>query len=101
MSHKSESSRRKREVETDIPELTQEDFKRMRPAREVLPEIFPAKLAAEMLKPRRGRPKAVQTKVAVTVRYSAEVVAYFKSTGAGWQVRMDEVLKKWVARHRA
>lgn len=86
--------------DTEIPELKREDFKRMRPAREVLPNIFPPKVAADMLRP-RGRPKAAQTKLAVTVRYSREVVEYFKSTGAGWQTRMDEVLKKWVARHRA
>lgn len=85
--------------DTDIPELTREDFKRMRPAREVLPKILPPKVATEMLKP-RGRPKATQTKLSVTVRYSIEVVEYFRSTGPGWQVRMDEVLKKWVARHR-
>ena len=83
----------------EIPEITREDLKRARPAREVLPKIFPPKVAAEMLKP-RGRPKAPQTKLSVTVRYSREVVEYFKSTGTGWQTRMDEVLKKWVARQR-
>ena len=33
----------------------------------------------------------------VSVRYSPEVLAYFKSEGAGWQTRMDEALKQWVA----
>ena len=28
-----------------------------------------------------------------------EVVAYFKSTGEGWQSRMDGVLQQYVARH--
>jgi len=83
--------------EGEIPELTAEDFKRARPAREVLPKIFPPKVAAEMLKP-RGRPKTAHAKVSVTVRYSREVLEYFKATGPGWQTRMDEVLKKWVAR---
>lgn len=96
---KRKSEPRAQHDDTDIPELTREDFKRMRPAREVLPKILPPKLAAEMLKP-RGRPKAAQTKLSVTVRYSHEVVEYFRSTGPGWQARMDEVLKKWVARHR-
>jgi len=32
------------------------------------------------------------------VRYSPEVVAYFKSTGAGWQARMNEVLRRHVSR---
>jgi uncharacterized protein (DUF4415 family) len=37
-------------------------------------------------------------KLLVSVRYSPEVVAYFKSTGEGWQTRMDGVLQQYVAR---
>ncbi|MCB1796834.1 MAG: BrnA antitoxin family protein, partial [Candidatus Competibacteraceae bacterium] len=33
----------------------------------------------------------------LTVRYSPEVVAYFKATGKGWQARMDAALKEWIA----
>jgi uncharacterized protein (DUF4415 family) len=47
----------------------------------------------------RGRPKSENKKLLVSVRYSPEVVAYFKSTGEGWQSRMDGVLRKYVARH--
>jgi uncharacterized protein (DUF4415 family) len=47
----------------------------------------------------RGRPKSDNKKQLVSVRYSQEVVEYFKSTGAGWQSRMDSVLLKYVARH--
>ena len=39
----------------------------------------------------RGRPKSENKKLLVSVRYSPEVVAYFKSTGEGWQSRMDGV----------
>jgi uncharacterized protein (DUF4415 family) len=46
----------------------------------------------------RGRPKSENTKLLVSVRYSPEVVAYFKSTGEGWQSRMDGVLQQYVAR---
>ncbi|MDP2794729.1 MAG: BrnA antitoxin family protein [Sulfurisoma sp.] len=35
----------------------------------------------------------------VSVRYSPEVVAYFKSTGEGWQSRMDGVLRQYMVRH--
>lgn len=48
----------------------------------------------------RGRQKQ-PTKVAVTVRYSPEVVAYFKSAGVGWQTRMNEALREYVEQHRA
>ena len=47
----------------------------------------------------RGRPKSEKKKLLLSVRYSPEVVAFFKSTGEGWQTRMDDVLKEYVARH--
>jgi uncharacterized protein (DUF4415 family) len=50
------------------------------------------------LKALRGRPKSEKTKQLLSVRYSREVVEYFKSTGDGWQSRMDEVLLEHVAR---
>jgi len=40
-------------------------------------------------------------KVLLSVRYSPEVVEYFKSTGEGWQTRMDDALKEWMASHHA
>ena len=47
----------------------------------------------------RGRPKSASTKQLISVRYSPEVLAYFKSTGEGWQSRMDRVLREYVTRH--
>lgn len=46
----------------------------------------------------RGRPKSESPKQLVSVRYSQEVLAYFRSTGDGWQSRMDGVLREYVAR---
>ena len=46
----------------------------------------------------RGRPKSESPKLLLSVRYSREVVEYFKSTGAGWQSRMDGVLRAYVSR---
>ena len=46
----------------------------------------------------RGLPKSSNPKLLVSVRYSPEVLEYFKSTGAGWQSRMDSVLKDHVSR---
>ncbi len=48
----------------------------------------------------RGRPKSATAKQLVSVRYSPEVLAYFKSTGEGWQSRMDGVLRDYVTRHQ-
>jgi uncharacterized protein (DUF4415 family) len=47
----------------------------------------------------RGRPRSANKKLLVSVRYSPEVIAYFKSKGDGWQSLMDSVLCKYVARH--
>jgi uncharacterized protein (DUF4415 family) len=51
------------------------------------------------IKALRGRPKSEHKKLLVSVRYSQEVVEFFKSTGEGWQSRMDGVLRQYVARH--
>jgi uncharacterized protein (DUF4415 family) len=59
-----------------------------------------AQLAAMVpMRSLRGRPKSENRKLLLSVRYSPEVVAYFKSTGEGWQTRIDDVLRKYVARH--
>ncbi len=62
--------------------------------------LTPKQLSAMVpLKALRGRPKSENKKLLVSVRYSPEVVAYFKSTGEGWQSLMDSVLRQYVARH--
>ena len=48
---------------------------------------------------RRGRPKSEQRKLAITVRYDADVIKAFKATGRGWQTRMNEALKNWLHEH--
>ncbi|MDE2297926.1 MAG: BrnA antitoxin family protein [Burkholderiales bacterium] len=47
----------------------------------------------------RGRPKSESTKQLMSVRYSPEVLAYFKASGEGWQSRMHGVLRDYVKRH--
>jgi uncharacterized protein (DUF4415 family) len=62
--------------------------------------LTPAQLKEMVpLKALRGRPKSDNTKQLVSVRYSREVIDYFKSTGEGWQSRMDSVLLQYVAQH--
>jgi len=51
---------------------------------------------AKVRQPGRRGPQKLPTKVAVTVRYSPEVLAYFKASGDGWQTRMNEVLRRYV-----
>ena len=62
--------------------------------------LTPKQLAAMVpMRAPRGRPKSANAKQLVSVRYSPEVVEYFKSTGEGWQSRMDRVLREYVTRH--
>lgn len=60
-------------------------------------------LTDEMLKRavvnKGGRPRSSSPKILLSVRYSREVVDYFRSTGDGWQARMDGVLREYVRRH--
>ncbi len=51
------------------------------------------------LKSIRGRPPLENKKTLVSVRYSPEVLEYFRSTGEGWQSRMDGVLREYVSKH--
>jgi uncharacterized protein (DUF4415 family) len=69
-------------ADPDVPPLSAAQLKAMVPLRSV-----------------RGRPKSENKKLLVSVRYSPEVVAYFKSTGEGWQARMDGVLRQYVREH--
>lgn len=84
-------------IDDEAPEWTDEDFARARPAAEVLPEIFGDAVAQEMLKP-RGRPRLEHPKERINIRLSHEVVDHFKSTGQGWQSRIDSVLVDFVQR---
>jgi uncharacterized protein (DUF4415 family) len=62
--------------------------------------LTPAQLKAMVpLRSLRGRPKSENKKMLVSVRYSPEVLAFFRATGEGWQARMDGVLRQYVQKH--
>jgi uncharacterized protein (DUF4415 family) len=75
----------------DNPEWTAYDFKKAKPASELPPEVLAAF-------PRTRGPQKTPTKVAVSLRLSSEVVEHYRATGPGWQTRIDEALKKMIAR---
>ena len=61
--------------------------------------LTPAQLKSMVsIRALRGRPKSENKKLLLSVRYSPEVVTYFRSTGEGWQSRMDSVLREYVGR---
>jgi uncharacterized protein (DUF4415 family) len=47
----------------------------------------------------RGRPSGSGTKVQLTVRFDIDIVDHFKRSGEGWQTRMNDALREWVATH--
>lgn len=80
-------------ADQDNPPLTDEQLARMRPASEAAPEIV-----AEYRRS-RGRPPKEETKHALNIRLDREIVEAFKSTGNGWQTRINEALKEWLKTH--
>jgi uncharacterized protein (DUF4415 family) len=57
-------------------------------------------LGAPVLKRGRG-PQAKPTKVLTSVRLDADILEFFKSQGAGYQSKMNDVLKDWMKTHSA
>jgi uncharacterized protein (DUF4415 family) len=47
----------------------------------------------------RGRPRSATRQQLVSIRYSPEVLACFRASGAGWQARMNAVLRDDVQSH--
>ncbi len=85
----------------EVLELTEEFFKNAKPASDVLPEILGKKTADSLLKRKqgeRGKQKS-PLKVGVFARYDEYIVEYFKSTGKGWQTRMNDALGEYVRSH--
>lgn len=69
----------------DAPELTDAYFERA--------DVYEGD---RLVRPGRGpgRPKSAAAKVAVSLRLDPEVLQFFRSTGPGWQSRMNAVLRR-------
>ncbi len=78
----------------DFPPLTEEQLARLRPAREVFPDIddFP--------KPRPRGPQKAATKIQTTIRLDSDVIEHFRREGQGWQTRLNDTLRRAVEREK-
>jgi uncharacterized protein (DUF4415 family) len=86
------SKKTKTTIDPDNPIWTKRDFERALPVRGMnLVE------AAEALRKARG-PQRAPKKIAISIRLEPEIVKHFKASGAGWQGRMEAVLRKAVPR---
>jgi len=75
----------------DSPPVAADELARMRPAAETHPHIV------ERYRRSRGPQKAPK-KVVTTIRLDADVIAHFKARGRGWQTRLNEALRRLIAR---
>jgi len=69
------------------PEWTRESF-----AKSMSFSELPERLQGALKNRKRGEQKAAK-KVAVSIRLSPDVVKAFRDSGAGWQTRVDEILR--------
>ncbi len=87
MSVKSKGSRRTWRDPDDAPEITDK-------------LIAEADLYRGKKLVRRGRPAGSGQKTQTTLRISKDVLEFFRATGPGWQTRMNNALKQYVAAQR-
>ncbi len=84
-------------ADPDARELDSEWYQDAKPASEAFaPEVYAALVA---LKRPRGRPKADETKVFTAIRLDADLLDAFKSTGKGWQTRINAALRQYLNEH--
>jgi uncharacterized protein (DUF4415 family) len=77
-------------VDEENPEWTDEIFAQAKPMVDVDPELVKmSKLSI-----------CKNQKILLSIKYSPEVIEFFKSTGENWQSRIDEVLRNYVASHQ-
>jgi uncharacterized protein (DUF4415 family) len=77
----------KQREDHENPEWTREDF-----ARAVTFDRLPSGVRQAISNRTRGLQKAPK-KVPVSIRLSADVVEALRNSGAGWQSRVDEILR--------
>ncbi|HEY9572348.1 MAG TPA: BrnA antitoxin family protein [Pusillimonas sp.] len=78
----------------EVRELTSDDLGSFRRAADVLPATLQKKLGMRTRGPQRA-----PTKERITIRLSPEVVESFRTSGPGWQGRIDDALKSWLKHH--
>jgi uncharacterized protein (DUF4415 family) len=76
-------------ADVENPPLTDEELSRLRPAREVIPDVL------KLVRRFRGRQKA-PTKRLISLRLDPDVVDHFRARGPGWQARINSTLRKAV-----
>lgn len=80
--------------DSDAPEMSTKWFKNAKYGLDGLAEIVGEEFVAPLRQ--RGRPKVTEPKEHVNIRLDAQLVEHFRSTGKGWQTRLNDFLNKSV-----
>jgi uncharacterized protein (DUF4415 family) len=90
---------------TKLAEVSDEDDRWITAAAESDPDNppIPDEIIAQMVPFTSvfGRPPKPDAKQLVSIRYQPAVLEYFRSTGPGWQARMDAVLADHVRKMKS
>ncbi|MDR3631449.1 MAG: BrnA antitoxin family protein [Desulfocapsaceae bacterium] len=83
----------------DAPELTDEFFKN---ATMTIGDRVVSKdeYREAVKKTLRGRPAGTGAKSTTTIRLDNDILTLFKSTGRGWQTRVNNALREWLKEHK-
>ena len=84
-------------IDDEAPEAAEDWFRRAKTARDVLPDLVGHQAARELLSPRRGRPPSDSPKEHLNIRLDVDIVEAFRSTGRGWQTRINDALRDWLS----
>jgi uncharacterized protein (DUF4415 family) len=72
----------------EVRELTREDIAEMKPFKEAFPALHAS------WKCGRGRPPKEQPKQRLTLRLDTDIVSWLKEQGAGYQTRINSILRE-------
>ena len=78
----------------EVREITAEDMKHFRPAKEVLPASFFREMEKLKTKRLRGRPKQEMKKEMLSLRLKKNVIDGIKSSGKGYNTRIEKILEE-------
>jgi uncharacterized protein (DUF4415 family) len=72
----------------DAAEATDKQLLKAKPFGEALPELM------DVIRRGRGRPSVANPRTQISLRLDGDVIEKFKSTGKGWQSRVNAALRK-------
>jgi uncharacterized protein (DUF4415 family) len=75
---------------------TDEEFAQFRPIEEVDPALLAAFEKGTLR--RRGRPALPNKREVVSLRLEPEIISAFRASGAGWQTRINALLREHMPR---